>query len=114
MYPQFNRLNVPTWIIGPALGEGPLIDRPADVLKVWPTRELIQRLPPAHSIRFSISLLQGIVVNPVADRGSGFVSRLARPNAVNAATGTGHYVLRSLDGDALAKNGAEDFHFRIA
>ena len=58
--------------------------------------------------------LQGIVVNPVADRGSGFVSRLARPNAVNAATGTGHYVLRSLDGDALAKNGAEDSHFRIA
>jgi len=28
--------------------EGPLIDRPADVLKVWPTRELIQRLPPAQ------------------------------------------------------------------
>jgi hypothetical protein len=25
MYPQYNRLNVPTWIIGPALGEGPLI-----------------------------------------------------------------------------------------
>jgi len=28
--------------------EGPPIDRPADVLKVWPTRELIQRLPPAQ------------------------------------------------------------------
>jgi len=28
-------------------------------------------------------------------------STLARPNAVNAATGTGHHVLRSLDGDAL-------------
>ena len=41
-------------------------------------------------------------------------SRLARPNAVNAAAGTGHHVLRSLDGDALAKNGVEDFHFRIA
>ena len=25
MYPQYNHLNVPTWIIGPALGEGPLI-----------------------------------------------------------------------------------------
>src|SRR5271166_5485839 len=48
MYPQYNRLNVPTWIIGPALGEGPLIDRPADVLKVWPTREPIQPLPPAQ------------------------------------------------------------------
>jgi hypothetical protein len=30
MYPQYNRLNVPTWIIGPALGEGPLIESPAD------------------------------------------------------------------------------------
>jgi hypothetical protein len=48
MYPQYNRLNVPTWIIGPALGEGPLIERPADVLKVWPGREPIQRLPPAQ------------------------------------------------------------------
>ena len=33
MYPHYNHLNVPTWIIGPALGEGPLIDRPADVLE---------------------------------------------------------------------------------
>jgi hypothetical protein len=48
MYPQYNCLNVSTWIIGPALGEGLLIDRPADVLKVWPTREPIQRLPPAQ------------------------------------------------------------------
>ena len=36
MYPHYNHLNVPTWIIGPALGAGSLIDRPADVLKVWP------------------------------------------------------------------------------
>ena len=48
MYPHYNHLNVPTWIIGPALGEGPLINRPADVLKVWPAREPIQRLPPAQ------------------------------------------------------------------
>ena len=48
MYPHYNHLNVPTWIIGPALGEGPLMDRPADVLKVWPAREPIQRLPPAQ------------------------------------------------------------------
>jgi len=48
MYPQYNHLNVPAWIIGPALGEGPLIERPADVLKVWPTRESIQQLPPAQ------------------------------------------------------------------
>jgi len=27
MYPEYSRLNLPTWIIGPALGGGPLIDR---------------------------------------------------------------------------------------
>jgi hypothetical protein len=48
MYAQYNNLNVPTWIIGPALDEGRLIDRSADVLKVWPTREPIQRLPSAQ------------------------------------------------------------------
>ena len=32
-----NSLSVPTWIIGPTFREGPLIERPADVLKVWPT-----------------------------------------------------------------------------
>jgi hypothetical protein len=48
MYPHYNHLNVPTWIIGSALGDGPLIDRPADVLKVWPARAPIQRLPPAQ------------------------------------------------------------------
>jgi len=48
MHPQCTRLNVPTWIIGPALGEGPLIERPADVLKVWPRREPIQQLTPAQ------------------------------------------------------------------
>ncbi len=48
MYPQYNHLNVPTWIIGPASGEGPLLERLADVLKVWPMREPIQRLQPAQ------------------------------------------------------------------
>jgi hypothetical protein len=48
MYPQYKHLNVPTWIIGPALGERPLMDRPADVLKVWPAREPIERLRPAQ------------------------------------------------------------------
>ena len=27
MYPEYARLNLPTWIIGPALGGGPMIDR---------------------------------------------------------------------------------------
>ena len=48
MYPQYSRLNVPTWIIGPALGAGPLMERPADALKVWPAREPIERLRPAQ------------------------------------------------------------------
>jgi hypothetical protein len=48
MYPQYSRLNVPAWIIGPALGAGPLIERPADALKVWPTRGPIERLRPAQ------------------------------------------------------------------
>jgi hypothetical protein len=48
MYPEYSRLNVPTWIIGPALGEGPLIDRPAEILKIWPTREPIKQQRPAQ------------------------------------------------------------------
>jgi len=48
MYPEYKRLNVPAWIIGPALGAGPLMERPADVLKVWPAREPIERLRPAQ------------------------------------------------------------------
>ena len=48
MYPQYKRLDVPTWIIGPALGAGPLLERPADALKVWPAREPIERLWPAQ------------------------------------------------------------------
>jgi hypothetical protein len=48
MYTQYAALNVPTWIIGPALGSGPLMDRPADMLKVWPKRESMQRLRPAE------------------------------------------------------------------
>ena len=46
MYPEYTRRNLPTWIIGPALGCGPLIDRPADILKIWPDREAMQRLRP--------------------------------------------------------------------
>ena len=48
-------------------------------------------------------------------RGSGRrPSTLACPNAVNAAPGTGQHVLHSLNGDAIAKNGMEDFHLSIA
>lgn len=48
MYPEYARLNVQTWIIGPALGAGPMIDRPAEILKVWPAREPMVRQRPAE------------------------------------------------------------------
>ncbi len=48
MYPEYTRLDVPTWIIGPALGNGPPMDRPAEILKVWPTRARVERLRPAE------------------------------------------------------------------
>jgi hypothetical protein len=46
MYQDVARKNLPTYVIGPALGDGPLMDRPADILKIWPEREPIQRLRP--------------------------------------------------------------------
>ena len=46
MYQQVVQMNVPTYVIGPALGDGPLMDRPADILKIWPEREAMQRLRP--------------------------------------------------------------------
>jgi hypothetical protein len=48
MYPHYKHLNVPTWVIGPALGAGTLIERPADAIKVRPAREPIERLRPAR------------------------------------------------------------------
>jgi hypothetical protein len=46
MYPEYTRRNLPTWIIGPALGSGPLMERPADMLPIWPRRaSLIQQRP---------------------------------------------------------------------
>lgn len=46
MYPEYSRRNLPTWIIGPALGSGP--EDPADILQVWPTRKPLQRLTPGQ------------------------------------------------------------------
>jgi hypothetical protein len=48
MYSEYKRLNVQTWIIGPALGFCPLMDRPADLLKIWPIREPIYRQAPVE------------------------------------------------------------------
>ena len=46
MYPEYTRHNLPTWIIGPSLGSGPMELRPADILPVWPKCSPIERLRP--------------------------------------------------------------------
>ncbi len=46
MYPEYSRRNLPTWVIGPALGPEP--DDPADIVQVWPTRKPVQRLTPGQ------------------------------------------------------------------
>ena len=46
MYGEVVRQNLPTYVIGPALGSGPLMDRPADILQIWPKRAPVQRLRP--------------------------------------------------------------------
>ena len=48
MYPEYTRLDLLTWIIGPALGDGPLMERPSEILKIWPSREPIKRQKPAE------------------------------------------------------------------
>ena len=47
MYAEYTRLDLQTWIIGPALG-GPLMERPAEILKIWPSREPLERQRPAE------------------------------------------------------------------
>jgi hypothetical protein len=46
MYPHYARHNVPTYIIGPELGDGPMERRPANILKVWPQRSAMECLTP--------------------------------------------------------------------
>ncbi len=46
MYAHYARFNVPTYLIGPALGGGPMANRPADILQVWPERRPVERLRP--------------------------------------------------------------------
>lgn len=48
IYPHYVRLNLPTWIIGPPIGNKPPMDCPSDILKIWPAREPIRRLTPAE------------------------------------------------------------------
>ena len=46
MYPEVAKLNLPTWVIGPAVRHGPRAEQPADILKFWPEREPVRRLRP--------------------------------------------------------------------
>lgn len=46
MYTHYTRNNVPTYIIGPELGDGPMEYRPANILKVWPQRGPMECLRP--------------------------------------------------------------------
>jgi hypothetical protein len=46
MYPDYSSRPAPTWIIGASLGDGPEPERAADIVKVWPQREVARRLRP--------------------------------------------------------------------
>jgi hypothetical protein len=46
MYPHYAHHNVPTYIIGPELGDGPMEHRPANILQVWPERRPMECLRP--------------------------------------------------------------------
>lgn len=46
MYPHHARHNMPAYLIGPALGSGPMERRPANIVKVWPQRGPMECLRP--------------------------------------------------------------------
>lgn len=45
-FSKVKELNVPTWVIGEPVGSEPLPERPANILKIWPEREPVQRMRP--------------------------------------------------------------------
>ena len=45
MYPHYPRHNVPAYLIGPALGNGPMARRPANIVKVGAQRGPMECLP---------------------------------------------------------------------
>lgn len=54
MYSEITKNDLPTWIIGPPVGTEPLPKRPADILKIWPSREPIRRLTPEFNAQFDV------------------------------------------------------------
>ena len=59
MHAQVKSFNVPTWVIGPPSGPEPLPERPADILKIWPERDPVQRLRPDEFNPLLDPLIQG-------------------------------------------------------
>jgi hypothetical protein len=59
MHAHVKAFNVPTWVIGPPSGNEPLPERPADIVKIWPQREPLQRLRPAEFNPLLDPLIQG-------------------------------------------------------
>jgi len=59
MYAQVATMNLPTWVIGPQVGGGPPEDRPADILKIWPTREAVRRMRPREFDQVADPLVRG-------------------------------------------------------
>jgi len=59
MHAHVKTFNVPTWVIGPPLGNALEPERPADILKIWPRREPIQRLRPDEFNPLLDPLIQG-------------------------------------------------------
>ena len=59
MHAHVKRFNVPTWVIGPQTGNDPEPKRPADILKIWPQREPMQRLRPDEFNPLLDPLIQG-------------------------------------------------------
>ena len=45
MFPRYQELDLPTWIVGPPLGVS-TDDTPAMTLKVWPDRKPLEHLSP--------------------------------------------------------------------
>ncbi len=55
LFPTFADFDMPTWIIGPDLDDGPLETRQNNIMQVWPTRGPIRRLSP---VLFNPELVQ--------------------------------------------------------
>ena len=95
----------------------PPLHHPGRVWRADRSRALRDALPKIFLSTWRLRhrpLQNGIYQLDFAANGAIWPSTLACPNAVDAATGAGQNVLGSLDGDALAKNGEEDFHFCFA